>query len=187
VYNWQKCVFVCLNREVRPNIFFTVRPYLVGQFCSKPGLLEVGRAWFFGAQFGLGLHTLGSGFYGLKKLLNKLGLRWDLPRDLLNKLKIRVWTRARPTSMSNTIQIRSWMSSIFCCEKWEGRELKASTRQKGILRWRPLNTDLSLGDQEPNPTIMSYNASAVKIYSARSSLQSALWKKNFFFCLEKML
>jgi hypothetical protein len=29
--------------------------------------IEVGRAWFFRARVGLGLHTLGSGFWGLKK------------------------------------------------------------------------------------------------------------------------
>jgi hypothetical protein len=51
-----------------------------------PWVVGMGRAWFFRARVGLGLHDLGS---GLKKLLNKLGLIWARARALLYKWKSR--------------------------------------------------------------------------------------------------
>jgi hypothetical protein len=45
---------------------------------------------FWGLCLGLRFILYAQAFKGLKNLLNKLGLRWDLAGALLNKLKIRV-------------------------------------------------------------------------------------------------
>jgi hypothetical protein len=86
----------CFTREI-VHFWINILLLILRFLCHEHAHVEVGRALLFRAQVGLKLHTLGSGFYGLENLLNKLsGLNWAQAHALLYKWKSRALAQAQP-------------------------------------------------------------------------------------------
>jgi hypothetical protein len=97
------------------------------------------------------------------------------------------------------IKLRAWHWKI-----WADVQNFVGWKQEPILHTRPLNSQLphqrcsrlerflkveekKFRSPGATPTIVSYNASAVKIYNAAGSLCSAFENKTIFLCFEKAL